>query len=59
MEREEKEAKLEEEMATITRRMHELKAKQQELRAKIVHLGKEQEFDERRSQLEREEEDAA
>ena len=59
LEREEREAKLEEEMATVTRRMEELKARQQELRAKRVHLGKEQEFDERRSQLEREEEDAA
>ena len=58
LEREEREAKLEEEMATVTRRMEELKARQQELRAKRVHLGKEQEFDERRSQLEREEEDA-
>ena len=58
LERDEKGARLEDEMATLTREMEELKAKQKELKAKQARLGKEQEFDERRSQLEREEEDA-
>ena len=59
LEREERGAQLEDEMATLTREMEELKAKQKELKAKQTRLGKEQEFDERRSQLEREDDAAS
>ena len=59
LEREEKGIHLEEEMATLKRKMDELRAKQEELKAKRARLWKEQEFDERRSQLEREEDAAS